>query len=87
MPDILRSDPGDVSVKEPELAEFFQEVAEGFHWVLVVHVIENARWRKTDPNPISTPNLNDCLGNLDRETAAVGYGAAVGVGPVVSAAS
>ena len=73
MPDILRSDPGDVSVKEPELAEFFQEVAEGFHWVLVVHVIENARWRKTDPNPIGTPNLNDGLCDFEGETAAVGH--------------
>ena len=87
MPDILSSDPGDVSVKEPELAEFLQEVAESFHRVLVVHVIKNARWRKTDPNPIGTPNLNNGLCDFEGETAAVGYGAAIGVGPVASTAA
>ena len=84
VPNILSGDAGDVGVEEAEFAEFFQKVAEGFHRVLVVHVIENARWGKTDPNPIGTPNLNDGLCDFEGETAAVGHGAAIGVGAMVS---
>ena len=57
------------------------------HRILVVHVIENARWRKTDPNPIGTPNLNNGLCDFEGETAAVGYGAAIRVGAMVGAAA
>ena len=62
-------------------------MAESFHRVLVVHVIEDSRGGKTDPNPVGTPNLDNSLCDFEGETAAVGYGAAIGVGPVVSAAS
>jgi len=62
-------------------------VNEGFHRVLVVHVVEDARGGKTNSNPVGSPNLNDGLCDFEGETAAVGYGAAIGVGPVVSAAS
>jgi len=87
VPDILRSDPGDVSVKEPELAEFLQEVAESFHRVLVVHVIEDTGGGKPDPNPVSSPNFDDSFSNFEGEAATVGYGAAIGVGAVVGAAA
>jgi len=87
VPDILSSDSGDVGIEQPKLAEFFQEVTESFHRLLVVHVIEDARGGKTDSNPVGSPHLNDCLGNFDRETATVGHGAAIRVGSVVGAAA
>ena len=62
-------------------------MAEGFHRVLVVHVIEYARGGKTNSNPIGTPNLNNGLGDFDRKTASVGHGSAIGVGAVVGAAA
>jgi hypothetical protein len=62
-------------------------VAEGSHGVLVVHVVEDARGGKTDPHPISSPNLDDSFSNFEGETATVGYGVAIGVGAVVGAAA
>ena len=62
-------------------------MTESFHRILVVHVIEDARGGKTDSNPVGSPYLNDCLGNFDRETATVGHGAAIGVGPMVGTAA
>jgi hypothetical protein len=52
-----------------------------------VHVIEDARGRKTDSNPVGSPNLNDGLGDFEGEAAAVGHGAAIRVGPMVGSAA
>jgi hypothetical protein len=52
-----------------------------------MHVIEDARRGKTNSNPVGSPYLNDCLGNFDRETATVGHGPAIGVGPMVGTAA
>ena len=87
MSDILGGDAGDVSIEKLKFAEFFQEVTESFHRVLVVHVIEDARGGKTNAYPVGPPYLNDGLGNFDRETATVGHGAAIRVGSVVGAAA
>jgi hypothetical protein len=85
--DILRGDPGDVGIEKLKFAEFFQEVTESFHRILVVHVIEHARGGKTDSNPVGSPYLNDCLGNFDRKTASVRHGAAIEVGAMVGTAA
>ena len=87
MPNVLSGDPGDVGVEEAEFAEFSQEVAEGFHRVLVVHVIEDSGGGKTDSNSVGSPNLNDGLCDFEGETTAVGQGAAIGVGTVVGTAA
>ena len=87
VPDILGSDAGDVGIEEPKFAEFFQEVAEGFHRVLVVHVIEDSGGGKTNTYPVGSPNLNDGLCDFEGETAPFGHGAAIGVGPVVGTAA
>ena len=62
-------------------------MTESFHRVLVVHVIEDARGGKTNSNPVSSPDLDDSLGNFDRETATIGHGAAIRVGAMVGAAA
>ena len=62
-------------------------MTESFHWVLVVHVIEDSGGGKTDSNPVGSPNLNDGLCNFDRKTAAVGYGTAIVVGSIVGSAA
>ena len=87
MPDILGGYPGDGGIEKLKFAEFFQEVTESFHWVLVVHVIEDSGGGKTNSHPVGSPNLDDSLGNFDRETASVGHGAAIRVGPMVGAAA
>jgi len=58
-------------------------VTKSFHRVLVVHVIEDARGGKSDPYPVGSPNLDDCLRDFEGQTATVGHGTAIRVSPMV----
>jgi hypothetical protein len=62
-------------------------MAKGFHGVVVMHVVEDARGGETDAYAVGTPNLNYGLCNFDGETAAVDHGSPIRVGAMVRAAA